>query len=231
MPLADDIRALTGRALAELSDAYDYYTDTRFGWEIVRASIVAGASFAERSAVTGTITTETDLLRKSSRYVDEHLTQSTFQQFISIFEAFFLDLLRLWLLAYPRSLKKRQIDFESILDAPDKDAIALLVVNKELVDVFYRKPADWFDYLRERTGIAGPPADEVERFSEAKATRDVLVHNQGVANKTYVQKAGRLARYAEGEPIDLPEPYHREVWELLRKLTADAGGAAAAKAT
>lgn len=230
MALADDIHALTSRTLSALNEAYDYYTDTKLGWDIVRFSIQAGASFSERSAATGTVTTESDLIHKSNRYVAEFLKQATFQQFISTFEAFLLDLLRLWLLAYPRSLKRKQIDFESILDAPDKDAIALLVVNKELLDVFYRKPADWFDYLRERTGIAGPTADEVERFSEAKATRDVLVHNQGVANKTYVQKAGRLARYAEGEPIDLPEPYHREVWELLRKLTADADGAAAAKA-
>jgi hypothetical protein len=57
-----------------------------------------------------------------------------------------------------------------------------------------------------------------------------LVHNRGVANKTYEFKAGNLARYQDGQRIDIPEQYHREAWELLRKVVTDISNAAIAKA-
>lgn len=53
----------------------------------------------------------------------EQLAEATFQQFIAIFENYFFDLLRLWLMAYPQSLVGKKVDFKAILDAPDKDAI------------------------------------------------------------------------------------------------------------
>lgn len=66
-----------------------------------------------------------------------------------------------------------------------------------------------------------PSPDEINRIAEAKASRDVLVHNCGVASKTYESKAGRLARHEEGHRIDIPEHYHRQTWELLRKVVMD----------
>ena len=65
----------------------------------------------------------------------------------------------------------------------------------------------------------------------AKASRDVLVHNRGVASKTYEFKVGNLARYKDGQRIEIPEHYHRETWELIRKVVTDISNAAIAKAT
>ena len=65
----------------------------------------------------------------------------------------------------------------------------------------------------------------------APASRgDVLAHNRGVAGKSYLAKAGRFARHAEGERIEVPEPYHRQTWELIRKVVTDISNAAIAKA-
>ena len=66
-------------------------------------------------------------------------------------------------------------------------------------------------------------------LTSAQASRDVLAHNRGVTNNTYVAKAGGLARFREGERIDIPEPYHRETWELIRKVVADISDAVIAK--
>jgi len=57
----------------------------------------------------------------------------------------------------------------------------------------------------------------------------VLAHNRAVANKVYEIKAGKLARYKQGERIDIPEVYHRETWELVRKVVSDISNAASAK--
>ena len=57
----------------------------------------------------------------------------------------------------------------------------------------------------------------------------MLAHNRGIANKIYLLKAGALARFQDGDNIDVPEPYHRQTWELLRKVVTDISNAAIAK--
>ncbi len=191
--------------------------------------MASGQAFSILNQTTGTATTHLELANKSREYVSVQLTEATFQLFISIFENFFCDLIRLWLTAYPRNLLGKKIDFKEVLDAPDKDAITARVVNKEVNELLYDRPAEWFAYLEEKAKLGCPSPAEIARIAEAKASRDVLVHNRGVASKTYVFKAGTLARYTEGQRIDIPEYYHRETWELLRKVVTDIADAAAAK--
>ena len=229
MALPDEIAALRDRVLADLRAAHDYYTDTKIAWEIVVLAIDDGRTFAVENLTTGTVTTHVELAGKSRGYVAEQLTQATFQQFIGIFENFFFDLLRLWLTAYPRNLSGKKVDFEDVLAAPDKDAITAHVVARELNEILYRRPSAWFDYLEDKAKLGCPTVDEVAKIAEAKASRDVLVHNRGVASKSYEAKAGNLARYKPGEQIDIPEHYHRETWELLRRVVTDISNAAIAK--
>ena len=40
-----------------------------------------------------------------------------------------------------------------------------------------------------------------------KAARDCLEHNRGVINQDYLNKAGTAARYAEGDSVQIDEPY------------------------
>jgi hypothetical protein len=42
-------------------------------------------------------------------------------------------------------------------------------------------------------------------------------------------KAGKLARYRDGQRIEIPEHYHRDAWELIRKVVTDMSSAAVAK--
>ncbi len=229
MALANDIQSLRDHVLADLDAAHDYYNDTKIAWNTVREVIAAGRTFSIQNMTTGTVTTQMELAGKARGYVAEQLTEATFQQFIAIFENFFFDLLRLWLMAYPQSLGGKKLDFQAVLDSPDKDAITLLVVNKEVNEVVYDRPAGWFKYLDDKAKLGCPTSDEINRIAEAKASRDVLVHNRGVASKTYESKAGKLARYKDGQRIDIPEHFHRETWELLRKVVSDISNAAMAK--
>jgi hypothetical protein len=230
MALAADITALRDRALADLSAAHDYYTDTKIAWDIVRRFIDSGQTLSVRNMTTGTVTTHVELAGKSRGYVAEQLAEATFQQFISIFENYFFDLVRLWLTTYPKSLSGKKVDFKDVLDAPDKDAITARVVSKEVNEILYDRPTGWFDYLEDKAKLGCPTQDEIARIAEAKASRDVLVHNRGVASKTYESKAGTLGRYKDGQRIDIPEHYHRQTWELLCKVVSDLSGAAIAKA-
>ncbi len=230
MSLAEDIRLLRDRTLADLNVAHDYYEDTKTAWRTVRRVVASGDAFTNTNVATGTVTTEAELVAKSGGYVKQQLAEATFQQFLSIFEIFFFDLLRLWLTAYPQNLGGKKVEFKAVLDAPDKEAIVPLVVNKELNEVLYKRPAGWFAYLEERAKLGCPTPDEIQHVADAKATRDVLMHNRGVAGKSYEAKAKPLARYADGERIEVGEAYHRATWVLLCKVVAEVTDAAGAKA-
>jgi hypothetical protein len=230
MALAEEIQSLRDRVLADLGTSHDYYTHTRLAWRLVDNIIAAGHKFAVRNPATGTVTTETDLAVKLRVYVAKQLKEATFQQFISVFENFVFDLLRTWLTAYPQSLGGKQVQFKTVLDAPDKDAITQLVVARELNEVLYDRPAEWFAYLEDKVKLGCPLPDEIGRLAEAKASRDMLVHNRGIANAAYERKAGNLARFKTGENIEISERYHRETWILIRKVVADVSDAAIAKA-
>ena len=150
MALAEDIRRLQERALTDLAEVHDYYTDTTIAWRIVNKVIKAGNKITYLNRTTMNRTTEMNLPDKSLRHVATHLAEATFQQFVSIFENAFFDLLRLWLMAYPQSLGAREVLFKTVLDAQDKDAIKLHVVNKELNEMSYERPREWFKYLEGR---------------------------------------------------------------------------------
>ena len=231
MPLASDILALRDRTLDDQVAAYDYHSDTVRAWNLVGETIVAGGDLSSDNPVTGTKTSSVALAVKAERYVSEQLAEATFQQFLALFESFVFDLIRLWLTAYPRSLGRKTIDYRTILDLPDKAAITDLIVTRELIEIAYQRPAAWFAYLEEKANLGYPTPGEIERIAEAKATRDLLTHNRGFVNATYIAKAGPLARSALGERIEVAGPYHREVWDLLHHVVAAVGSAAAAKAS
>ena len=229
MALAGDIQMLRDRALHDLDAAHDYYTHTRIAWRIVRKVVESGYSFRVRNRSTGSAITQSEIAARARAYVAEQLAEATFQQFISIFEGFLFDFLRRWLFEYPQNLWGKSIDFKDVWEAADKDSIAGLVIDRELSDVFYRRPSAWFEYLNTRVNLGCPSAIQIEAIAEAKASRDVLAHNRGVAGKTYQAKAGPRARFRNGERIAIPEQYHRETWEILRQVVSDISDAAVRK--
>lgn len=244
MPLADDIQALRHRTLRDLVAAHaysfevEYYLGYLAGHSAGRLEGMASALGFDVTPpapspvvnlVTGTVTTVEEFFARAPGYTSGYLAEATFQQFLTIFEAFVGDFLRLWLTAYPRSLGSKPLTLADALDAGDVPGVVRRVVDLEVFEVTYKSPRKLFEYVERRVGLAPPAAADTDRLAEAKATRDVLVHNRGVADAEYRKKAGPLARFAAGERIDVPQPYHQEVWELIRKVVTDLADGAVAK--
>ena len=120
MALAADIAALRDRAIADLNAAHDYHTDTKIAWDIVGLAIADGRTIFNRNMTTGAVTTHVELAGKSRSYVAEQLAEATFQQFISIFENYFFELVRLWLLAYPKNLSGKKVDLKTCWMLPTR---------------------------------------------------------------------------------------------------------------
>ena len=231
MALRHDIERIRDTALSSLGGAHDYFAYTRDVWRSLQQDVQRhGRALQWRNLITGSVITETEVAARAQGYVEVELANSTLQQFVSIFENFLFDSARAWILAYPDRIGKRQLTGKEIFALADKAAIVNAVVEKELKDVFYDRPINWFQYLRDMVNITAPTAGDAERFAEIKATRDVLVHGQGIANPYYVDKAGNLARAQPGGILDVPGPYHQASWELIRKLVRTMGDEMAAKA-
>jgi hypothetical protein len=51
-----------------------------------------------------------------------------------------------------------------------------------------------------------------------------------VVNPTYLDKAGKQARYQIGQRLEIPEPYLHDAWLLIREIVQDITTAVIAKA-
>lgn len=230
MPLTDELAHLRNHCLSSLDASHDYYVHTKRAWRLVQQIVRQGHQFTIQNQVTGHKVNESELSRLAQNYITGYLISATFQHFVSLFEQFMFDFLRLWLTEHPRSLSGRQLQFRSVLDATDKNEIVAGVVQKEVVGLTYRRVVDWFAYLEKIAQLGRPTEEQIARVAEIKASRDVLVHNDGVANATYVRKPMGKARFSEGEPLTISEPFHRESWELIKNIVADIADAGIGKA-
>jgi len=82
-----------------------------------------------------------------------------------------------------------QLKFRTVLDLPDRDAIVATVVQKEVHELAYQRVSDSFGYLDKLAKLGFPTRDEIERLAEVKSSRDVLVHNNGIAKSIYADKS------------------------------------------
>jgi hypothetical protein len=222
MDLAAEIRVLMEGALADFNAGHDYYTDSKLVWRVFQDDARKGKTITSRNLATGVKVNEQPLLSKTQFYATDFLLSFTFQHFTSLFENFLFDALRLWLLAYPKSLPEALVERQEIIAAlVDKAPIIEAFVDKELNELKYDDVAKWFVYLEKRVKLGCPTVEEIEKLSEIKATRNILVHNRGIANERYLKKAGKLARCKSGERLEISEIYHRESWELMRKIATD----------
>jgi hypothetical protein len=228
MALANDIETLAAGTVSALEASHDYYTYTKRVWRLLQRIVKEGRQFTFRNQTTGTRIDQQALLGHAQQYVTDYLRASTFQHFVSLFEDFFF-LLRLWLAAHPGSLSRRKVDMDAVLRAANKDEIVVSVVDRELDALKYQRLAEWFTYFDRLVHLNCPSAEEIETLAEMKASRDILVHNNGIVNTIYLDKAGAKARYNVGDKLEIPEEYHRASWMILRKLVRDMSAAAIAK--
>lgn len=99
-------------------------------------------------------------------------------------------------------------------------------MQKEIAGLAYARVDAWFAHLEKIVKLGCPSWEQVERLAEIKASRDVLVHNEGIANSIYVDKSMGQARFKEGDTLEIPEHYHRDSWELIKQVVSKIADAA-----
>ncbi len=52
-----------------------------------------------------------------------------------------------------------------------------------------------------------------------------MVHNKGIANFMYIEKSKGRARFKNGETLEISDDYHKESWQLIKKVVSDIANA------
>jgi hypothetical protein len=82
----------------------------------------------------------------------------------------------------------------------------------------FGKPADYLAKAQSVLSIA-IENDLIAACAEMKASRDLIVHNNGQINRLYLDKAGRLARGQIGSELSIDEDYFEEVIKNAKLLS------------
>lgn len=150
---------------------------------------------------------------------------SVFVYAVAQVEAFFGDALFEILNFDSRRLQTRvkgidhinKIDVSDIIKASSREEIVASIIEKELASLFYAAPSLQMEYFQKVAAISLP--DElVLQWLEIKATRDIIVHNSGIANSVYIKKSSSHARATDGETLPMDDKYFAQAVSSMKSL-------------
>lgn len=141
-------------------------------------------------------------------------------QLVTITETMLNDLLRAILIEFPKKIpNKRKLDIDQVLACDNLDQIKLAIVDTILNEFAYKSPKEFADEFSFYTGVKLLENPVYHQYIELKATRDIHIHNKGVANEIYLNKAGVLARVKSGNYLPVTIQYFLEMYEQCLQLT------------
>lgn len=147
---------------------------------------------------------------------DNYFLALVHQHQVALFENAFFEIIRILLIDQPLRLpSKKQIEYSSIINSVSREEIIASLVDRELNELKYKSVVEWFAYLNKLASKCTISDENVGQIAEAKAARDLIVHNGGVVNQIYMKKAGQFARASLGESISVAGEYNRDNWQLF----------------
>jgi hypothetical protein len=111
----------------------------------------------------------------------------------------------------------KSIELNLVLESNDLEELRNRLVERRLLKIFYESPQKYFEHFTSITGFKVPTAEQ-DNYVEVKATRDVLIHNRGIVNEKYLEKAGVIARGQLDEEIPLTSKYFGDSIANLKKF-------------
>ncbi len=175
----------------------------------------------DRTSILGARKYGRDEILARYRYLAFHqLPSNGLVQLVTIIEALLGDVLRTIVARYPQKLgSKRTVTLQSVLEAKSLEEIHLRATDSLLNDLSYKSPNEFAESLVPLISINLLECPAFHKYVEIKATRDILIHNRGIANDTYLRKAGSHARTKAGHVLPVDIPYFLESYECCLQLT------------
>lgn len=127
------------------------------------------------------------LTKYSMNHID-YFASLLFISLISAFEAFLVDILKAVIVTYPTKVGSTQFKLTEIINLT-KDELILSAVEDYLNKIMYKRP---LEYLSDISNILSIDSSLLEKqwlvYIEAKARRDLGVHNSWKINEVYIRK-------------------------------------------
>lgn len=141
---------------------------------------------------------------------------------ISRTEAFIQDCLVIVINSFPRKLSiladKSGIPLDLFLGHDRREDIINRYVALKCEGLMFAKPSEYIEKLKKVLDIEIDD-DLILDYIEIKASRDIIIHNNGKINELYVNKAGKKARGAVGNNLKVDYEYFRHVIAKLKRLS------------
>lgn len=138
---------------------------------------------------------------------------------VTTMESMFGDLIKIICAKYPQKLGgKRTISLESIVSCENIEDVRMACINDLLNDLSYKSPRDFAQQAESIMSIKLLEIPEYHKYIELKATRDVHIHNDGIANTIYAKKVESHARVQVGTDLPVTNQYFLDRYEACLKL-------------
>lgn len=232
LPNYDLIRAFQTKRVKQLNDFYIEVELTIKGLVEFQKKLAAGDQ-KQLYAVPRMKGGKTKVLRKRSdilNYIDRRVSYSEYAQslvfIVAIAEDYIADVIFAILMAYPKKILisakgnegERAVDLKALIEKNDLEEILSDQATSRLNEVMYASPTQYGAYFQKVTGFS--LGDQLSEYVELKATRDLLVHNDGIVNDIYREKAGTLARGNIGTRINVDAEYFEKSVRLLKNISS-----------
>lgn len=175
----------------------------------------------DKSAISGTHTYKKQELIDRYAYLGNYqLAINGVYQLVAIVEAMMGDVVRKVILSFPNKIgAKRSIKSSLVLSASSIEEIHLQTVDSILNDLAYKSPRDFAEECKNLLSVNLLEFPSFHKYMEIKATRDIYIHNQGVANDIYVQKSASHSRAQSGVLLPIDTIYFLESYESCLQIT------------
>lgn len=121
--------------------------------------------------------------------VRSYLRCNIFAASIASIELFFQEALKCVIAEHPKKIGSMQFKLSEILEFSSKDELLSRAIDDYLNKLAYKRPFEYLEELASILSIEKQPIEELwPVFVEAKARRDLGVHNGWICNDTYLRK-------------------------------------------
>lgn len=230
--LARKIYSLQNKIVRELNDAHIFLEQAQPLLVEARARYEGSKSKSDRRYYVPSVDrqkfakrTDKELKEIYDRFTSTGLFESFLVRSLSQFEFFLADLLVVFLDHYPQRITEvvqgipacPGVSAKDLMAAQNKDELVRRVVADHVSNVFRQRPNLYMAYVSKLLTVKNDPS--FADYYEVAATRDLVVHNSGIVNALYIEKAGGKARGALGEKIAVDESYFSSALAKLKKVS------------
>lgn len=175
----------------------------------------------DRTAINSTRKYRKDQLLLRYQFLAFHqLSVNALVQLVTIVETMLGDVVRAAVTKYPQKLGgKRNVPIAAVLQATSIEEVHLRATDALLNELGYKSPTEFADSFQQLLSVNLLECPAFHRYVELKATRDIFIHNRGIANEVYVRKAGSHARVNTGIALPVDVTYFLESYEACLQLT------------